>query len=129
MVAVDTNVWARAYLNDDVAQAKKARSATQAGCRKGGVFVPLIVVAELFWVLRSVWEKERVLRMLAHLLETERVVVESPAIVARALEAASTGTAGFPGLLIAHVAFAHGAGEVITFDKVFGRQSRVRRLT
>ena len=27
MLAADTNVWARAYLNDDAAQASKARSA------------------------------------------------------------------------------------------------------
>jgi predicted nucleic-acid-binding protein len=129
MIAVDTNVWARAYLNDDIAQAKKARSAIKHGCLKGGVFVPLIVLAELFWVLRSQWEKERALRALKHLLETEGVVVEAPAIVAKALDAASNGAVGFADLLIAHVAFANGVDEVVTFDNVLGRQPRVRRLS
>ena len=128
MVAFDTNVWARAYLNDDIAQAKKARSAIEAGCLQGGVFVPLVVLAELFWVLRSVWEKDKVLQILKHLLMTEGVEVETPAVVAKALDAASSGGAGFADMLIAHVAFSHGASEVITFDKVFGRQPRVRRL-
>ena len=128
MVAVDTNLWARAYLNDDVAQAKKARSAIEAGCLQGGVFVPLIVLAELFWVLKSVWARERVLLVLEHLLMTEGVVVEAPTVVIKALKAASSGAAGLADLLIAHVAFAHGASEVITFDKVFSRQPKVRRL-
>jgi predicted nucleic-acid-binding protein len=129
MIAADTNVWARAYLNDDVAQAMKARSVIEAGCQHAGVFVPLIVLAELFWVLRSRWKKERVLQTLGHLLETDGVVVEAPTVVAKALKEARDSAVGFTDLLIAHVALANGANEVITFDKSFGRQPRVRRLS
>jgi predicted nucleic-acid-binding protein len=88
MIAADTNVWARAYLNDDVAQAMKARSVIEAECQHSGVFVPLIVLAELFWVLRSRWKKERVLQTLGHLLETDGVIVEAPTVVAKALKEA-----------------------------------------
>lgn len=129
MIAADTNVWARAYLNDDAAQARKARFAIEAGCHNGGVFVPLIVLAELFWVLGSRWKKERVLHAIEHLLATDGVVLESPVIVATALEEAHTGTAGFADLLIASISLENGASEIITFDRAFGRQSRVRRLT
>lgn len=128
MIAADTNVWARAYLNDDVAQAMKARSAIEAACKRGGVFVPLIVVAELFWVLRSRWKKERVLQTLGHLLTTDGVIVEASTVVAKALEEAHDSAAGFADLLIAYVALTNGANEVITFDKSFGRQPKVRRL-
>jgi predicted nucleic-acid-binding protein len=129
VIAADTNVWARAYLNDDVAQAVKARSVIEAECQRGGVFVPLIVLAELFWVLRSRWKKERVLQTLGHLLETDGIVVEAPTVVAKALQEARDSAAGFADLLIAHVALANGANEVITFDKSFGRQPKIRRLT
>jgi predicted nucleic-acid-binding protein len=128
-MAADTNVWARAYLNDDVAQAVKARSVIEAECQRGGVFVPLIVLAELFWVLRSRWTKERVLQILGHLLETDGIVVEAPTVVAKGLQEARDSGAGFADLLIAHVALANGANEVITFDKSFGRQPKIRRLT
>jgi len=128
MIAADTNVWARAYLNDDVPQAAKARSVLEAECQRGGVFVPLIVLAELFWVLRSRWKQDRVLQILEHLLETDGVVVEAPTMVAKALKEASGGAVGFADLLIAHVALANGASEVITFDKAFGRRPGVRRL-
>ena len=129
MIAADTNVWARAYLNDDVPQATKARSVIEAECRHGGVFVPLIVFAELFWVLGSRWKKDRVLHTLGQLLETDGVVVETPTVVANALKEAGDGAVGFADLLIAHVALANGANEVITFDKAFGRRPRVRRLS
>ncbi len=36
MLAADTNVWARAYLNDDAAQAQKARSALAEARTAGG---------------------------------------------------------------------------------------------
>lgn len=128
MVAADTNVWARAYLNDDVTEARKARVAIEAACANEGILVPLIVLAELFWVLKGKWRKERVLTTIENLMETDGVVVESSALAAKALEEARAGSAGFADLLIAHVSFACGARQILTFDKVFGRQPHVRRL-
>jgi len=128
MLAADTNVWARAYLNDDTAQAAKARSAlTQAGSA-GGVFVPLMVLAELSWVLRGRWERERILNTIESLLQTRGVVVESPALARKALKAYRKGAVGFADHLIAEISFESGASEIITFDKAFGRLPRVRRL-
>ena len=60
MLAADTNVWARAYLNDDAAQASKARSALAKARSEEGVFVPVLVLAELSWVLRGRWERAKV---------------------------------------------------------------------
>ena len=128
MLAADTNVWARAYLNDDAAQASKARSALAQARSEEGVFVPLLVLAELSWVLRSRWERERVLKTIEGLLQTHGVSVEHPALARRALEAAHKGRVGFADHLIAEVAFEFGAREIITFDKDFGRKQRVRRL-
>ena len=129
MIAADTNVWARAYLNDDEAQARKARTAIEAACSDGGVFVPLIVLAELFWVLKSKWKRERVLSTIEHLLQTDGVLVESPTLAAKALDQSRVSAAGFADLLIAQVSIAGGVTGVITFDKAFGRLSRVRRLS
>jgi predicted nucleic-acid-binding protein len=128
MLAADTNVWARAYLNDDTAQAAKARSALAQAGSAGGVFVPLIVLAELAWVLRGKWERERVLNAIESLLQTRGVVVESPALAWKALKATRKGAVGFADHLISEISFASGAGEMITFDKAFARLPRVRRL-
>lgn len=128
MQAADTNVWARAYLNDDFRQAQQARRAIAAACKADGIFVPLLVLAELFWVLAGAWEKERVLDTLEHIFSTDGVIVEAHALAERALKESRAGGAGFADRLIAEVAFAEGVGEILTFDKAFARQARVRRL-
>ncbi len=128
MVAADTNVWARAYLNDEPAQARKARAALAEARSAGGVFVPLPVLAELSWVLRGRWERGRVLDAIEGLLQTRGVTVESAGVAWKALEACRKGAAGFADHLIAEIAFASGADEVITFDKAFGRMAGVRRM-
>ena len=128
MVAADTNVWARAYLNDEPTQARKARAALAEARSAGGVFVPLLVLAELSWVLRGRWERGRVLDAIEGLLQTRGVTVESAGVAWKALEACRKGAAGFADHLIAEIAFASGADEVITFDKAFGRMAGVRRM-
>lgn len=129
MVAVDTNIWARAYLNDDREQAKVARSAISAACAAGGVFVPLLVLAELAWVLRMEWDRKLVLDALEHIFATDGVVVESRPEVERALVESRAASVGFADLLIAEVSFSAGATEVLTFDKAFARVPRVRRVS
>jgi predicted nucleic-acid-binding protein len=128
MIAADTNVWARAYLDDDPAQTRKARAAIKAACESDGIFVPLLVLAELAWVLRGRWERERILDTLGEILTTDGVVVESRTVAETALVASRVGTVGLADLLITEVSFAAGAREVITFDKGFGRLAHVRRL-
>jgi predicted nucleic-acid-binding protein len=128
MLAADTNVWARAILNDDAAQTGKARSALAEARSAAGVFVPLLVLAELSWVLRGKWERDRVLNTIESLLQTRGVTIESPSIVWKALEDSRKGSAGFADQLIAAISFESGVDEVITFDKAFSRVPGVRRL-
>jgi predicted nucleic-acid-binding protein len=128
MIVADTNVWARALLNDDKAQVRKARKALAEARSSGGIFVPLIVLAELAWVLRVRWEREQVLMTLENLIQTRGVSVESPALVQLALDGSRAGKGGFADQLIAQVGFANGAHEVITFDSKFARAAKVRRL-
>ena len=128
MVVADTNLWARAFLNDDASQSRKARKALAEARAKGGVFVPLIVLAELAWVLRGKWERDRVLSTLESLLLTRGVTMESPTLAFNALKATREGQGGFADHLIAEVGFANGANEVITFDDKFSKSPRVRRV-
>lgn len=128
MQAADTNVWARALLDDDKGQAAKAKAALAQARSADGVFVPLLVLAELSWVLRSRWEREKVLDTLDGMLRTRGVQVESTALARKAVDAARSGATGFADHLIAEISFASGADEVLTFDKAFARQPRVRRV-
>ncbi|MGC9198458.1 MAG: PIN domain-containing protein [Acidobacteriaceae bacterium] len=128
MMVADTNLWARAYLNDDAAQSRKARKTLAEARSTGGVFVPLIVLAELAWVLRGRWDRDRVLFALESLLLTRGVTVESPELALNALSATRKGQGGFADHLIAQVGFAHGAKEGMTFDDAFSRSPKIRRV-
>lgn len=128
MIVADTNLWARAFLNDDASQSRKARKALMEARSRGGVFVPLIVLAELAWVLRRKWERDRVLSTLESLLLTRGVTVESPSLALNALTATRKGLGGFADHLIAEVGFAVGASEVITFDDQFSKSPKIRRI-
>ena len=130
MIVVDTNIWARALLGDDPGQSSRARQALAAARSKEGVFVPLVVLAELSWVLRAArWERERVLKALESLLHTRGVTTEAPHLVQAAVDATRRGgRGGFADHLIAQVGFANDCREALTFDGLFGRGERVRRL-
>lgn len=128
MIVADTNVWARAFLNDDAAQAQRARRALAEARSRNGVFLPLIVLAELSWVLRARWSVERVLTALESLLRTRGVTVESPEVARQAVAAARSGGGGLADHLIAQIGFANGASQVITFDDKFARAPKVRLL-
>ncbi len=128
MLTADTNIWARAYLNDDARQAQLARGVIATACKGEGIFIPLLILAELCWVLGSVWDKDRVVDTLERIFSTDGVTIESHALAERALKDSRAGGAGFADRLIAEVAFAEGVREILTFDKAFARQPHVRRL-
>jgi predicted nucleic-acid-binding protein len=72
------------------------------------VFVPVIVLAELSWVLRAArWERERILKTIESLLQTRGVTTETPQVVQAAVDATRKGgRGGFADHLIAQVGFA-----------------------
>lgn len=128
MIVADTNIWARAYLKDDATQTPKARKLLADAQAGRGVFVPLVVLAELAWVMRAKFERNLILNTIEELLSAGGVIVEAPAIVENAIKATREGNGGFADHLIAQVGFANGAKEIVTFDEKFGKSARVRQL-
>lgn len=128
MIVADTNVWARAYLRDDAAQTQKAQKLLAEAQASDGVFVPLVVLAELAWVLRAKWRRESILATFEELLSAHGVTVEAALIAQSAINATREGNGGFVDHLIAQVGFANGASETVTFDESFGKAAKVRRL-
>jgi len=112
--AVDTNVLARYYLNDDAAQARVAAR------------IPKTVVLELEWVLRHVAEQpaRQVFDCIAHLVALPGVTVEDAEQVEAALRDARLGI-DFADAL--HLAASHACTELLTFDNR-GYARRAARL-
>ncbi len=89
MASVDTNVLVRLLAADDAVQMQQATALIQNAARLGEpLYVPLTVVLELEWVLRSRYQfpKERLIAVLASLLQTRELDFQEEVAVENALQ-------------------------------------------
>jgi len=119
MLVVDTNVVVRYLVNDEPAQAARARRLFA----QHDVFVPLTVMLESEWVLRGVFglPAADVVRGLRALAGLARVTLQNPSAVAAALDWAERGL-DFAAAL--HLAAAQQHAGFVTFDKALVRMAR-----
>ena len=75
MIAFDTNVLVRVLVGDDPAQTKKAERAFAEHAKGDGVFVSLVVLAEIGWVLSVAyqWDRATIHDRLSRLVRTRAV--------------------------------------------------------
>lgn len=131
MAAFDTSVLVRVLAGDDPVQTRKAEAAFVAHAGREGVFISLVVLAELYRVLSSAyeWERDTLHERLSALIRTEGVVVEELELVQRALDQFETGKAGLADYLILERARGSGGGELVTFDKTLAKERQVTLLS
>lgn len=120
MPALDTNVLVRYIVHDDAAQLAAAKRRISRCVAEGPtLFVPVTVVLELEWVLRSSFgfSKDDVLLALSRLFSAAELSFESERALEVALHLFRRGSADLADCL--HVALATQAGEqpLWTFDK------------
>jgi predicted nucleic-acid-binding protein len=130
--SVDTNVLVRLLAADDAKQAAQATALMQRAARTGeSLFVPLTVVLELEWVLRSRYRypKDQILSTLSSLLETRELVFQEEAAVEHALHYYRRGRVDFAECL--HLGCAASAGQLpmMTFDRSAARIEGARLVS
>ena len=110
--AIDTNVVVRFLTNDDPHQAQVARTVIAGG----DIFIPITVLLETEWVLRSAYgfETGRVAEALRGLAGLPEVSVETPSQLSQALEAMERGM-DFADAL--HLAQSQACEAFLTFDR------------
>lgn len=126
MIAVDTNILARFYVDDPGdAQAQKQRPiARRIMTDSLSLFVPLTVVLELEWVLRAFYrfESAQIIGCLEHLLGLGHVNTEESERIASALPLTAGGM-DFADAL--HLAGSEHCENFYTFDdRRFARRAR-----
>jgi predicted nucleic acid-binding protein len=116
MLAIDTNVLIRYLTGDDPRQTAKARALIEGS----DVFVPVTVLLETDWVLRSVYGfgANDVAAALTAFGGLERVTFEDPEAAAKALNWAAQGV-DFADAL--HLAKSEGCEAFATFDAKFAK--------
>jgi len=131
MPALDTNILVRYIVQDDASQFAAAKRLVSRCVAEGStLFVPVTVVLELEWVLRSSFEfgKDAVLLTLSRLFSAAELTFESERALEVALHLFRKGSAGFADCL--HVALVTQAGEqpLWTFDKGAAKLSGAQLL-
>jgi predicted nucleic-acid-binding protein len=128
VIALDTNVLARAIVAE--ADADRAIRAQQLAARKllssgADLFVPLTVVQELEWVLRSVYDMPAadIAELFDDLLAVESITVDRAAVIAQAVDGYRRGL-DFSDAL--HLALSSACASLASFDD--GLVKRARRL-
>lgn len=117
MIALDTNVLARFYVEDerDPQAAKQRKIALRIMKRSPSLYLPRTVVLELEWVMRGLYgfEVESIGLAFEHLLGLPNVTVEDRDLVQSALERMRQGV-DFADAL--HLAASHHCSKMVTFD-------------
>lgn len=113
MIALDTNIVVRLLADDDPHQSRRAAELLE----DNAVFVPLTVLLETEWVLRSVYalERDAVLLGLRNFLGLRNVTAEATGRVVRALSWYEDGL-DFADALHVASAIDSGAEAFATFD-------------
>jgi predicted nucleic-acid-binding protein len=109
--AVDTNILARLIVQDDAGQVAIANDLIAAG-----VIVPLTVLLELGWLLRSRFgfDRSRIHASIVELLDNPRIDVGETVAVRHAMQLYANG-ADFADAI--HLVAARGAESFVTFDR------------
>lgn len=123
MAALDTNVLVRYLVSDDKKQFQAAKSLIEDSAPDLTFFVPLSVVVELEWVLRSLYgqDKETVLKLFSGLLETRELEFQEEASIEIALSLYTENNTDFADCLHIAAAFEHGRAPLMTFDRKASR--------
>jgi len=120
MTGLDTNVLARYFVKDDAQQGERASALLLNECTpESPGFVNYIVLCELVWVLGQCYDipKERIVGVLAEILQAPQIRVQSPRTVWLALEDYSQGAADFADCLVARVNLDYHCEATLTFDR------------
>ena len=134
MIGLDTNVLVRYLAQDDAKQAVLATRLIEKRLTTSNQgFISLVVVAELCWVLSSLYAAtvDELVETLEDLLNTPRFFLEKREVLQAAiarLKSANSRKAGLADVLIAEIAAHAGCSATMTFDKTAARAAGMSLL-
>ena len=126
MRAVDTNVLVRLLTRDDTRQVAAAEKFVERGA-----WVPQLVLAEVTWVLTSVYERgpAEIATAIDMLLNHQHLTLQDPEVVAAALEHFRGRPAlGFSDCLVVAIARKAGHLPLGTFDRNLAKLAGTHKL-
>jgi predicted nucleic-acid-binding protein len=119
MIALDTNILVRFFMQDDPSQLARVRAVMKSLSEKDPAWIGLAVVQELVWVLTSVYRAQRadVLLVLDQMFTMREIVIEQADVIRDAIRIYRATKVAFSDCLISASARAAGCTQTLTFDK------------
>lgn len=120
MIGIDSNVLVRYMTQDDARQSAQAtRFIERQLSEKEPGYISVVVLIELWWVLRKVYgvTAAEIRDKVRHLTNARQVVMEQRSVVARVLDRAGAANVDFADALIVELCLAAGCDNVVSFDK------------
>jgi predicted nucleic-acid-binding protein len=121
LLAIDSSVLVRYFINDSPAQSRAATRLLEQDCSETApAYLSLGALLETIWVLRSSYNVSPadVAQIVTRLLDAKQLVVAQRAVVLRALDTSGQGLAD---AIIHELGREAGCEETITFDRRFAR--------
>ncbi len=120
MIGLDTNILMRYLAQDDPVQSPRASEiiARQLTEQEPG-FVSLVTILEVYWVLKSVFQRPRLdlANDIEKLLSADTLEIQNEQEVYNAVIALRTGTGSFEDALVGALGLWRGCSSTLTFDK------------
>jgi predicted nucleic-acid-binding protein len=119
MIGLDTNILVRYLTQDHAAQSAAAVKVIESLSSDAPGFLPLVVIAELIWVLQFSYhfKKHEIEHVVDRLLRSQELIVERAESVSQALRKFRVSPANFADCLIERCGHAAECEYVLTFDK------------
>jgi len=119
MIALDTNILVRFFMQDDLKQLARVRVVMNSLSAADPAWVGLAVVQELVWVSMKIYGANRadITLMLDRLLAMSEIVVEQADVVRHAIRIYRATKVAFSDCLISASANAAGCTKTLTFDE------------
>jgi predicted nucleic-acid-binding protein len=125
MIGTDTNILVRAFLEDDVEQAKKAEKFLEKTAALGELFISSYALLEFAWVLKvKKFSRKEIYESVITLTDSPGIIIGQKEVVLNAAEKYLKGQADFGDYMIMAEGETHGAHKLATFDKAVLNESK-----
>jgi predicted nucleic-acid-binding protein len=130
LTGLDTNVVVRFLTQDDPVQSPKANRIMEGLTQEQPGYISQVVLVEMVWVLTSLYKvgRRKLSAIIASLLGSRELVVESAGTVRAALEVFRSSRASFADCLIERACDAAKCDHTLTFDVRAAKSANMRLI-
>lgn len=119
MISVDTNILVRAYLEDDLSQARLAQNLLKQTVKVENLFISSYTILEFVWVLKiKKFSRLQIHHAVVTLIDSFGVIVGQRQVVQAAIEKYAKGKADFGDYMILSEGETYGCNLLKTFDEI-----------